>query len=512
MRTDEQANTKPGTQGPPDKHVVIVGGSATGLFTALALARQGHRITVLEGEVLPECDSAVEAFDRWERRGAPQARHSHAFLARLHNGIRDRAPDLYAELMEAGAEPLRFTDLVKDAFDNPEFIPEDDEITLLACRRITLDWVLRRHVKRTTQTRYRDGVKVTGLLASQDQESGLPRIEGVEFRNADGSHETLAADLVIDASGRNTQLPQWLDDIGAGPLEKDSEGCGIFYCSRFYRIRDGVEAPALQGPVGADLGYLKYAILMGDSRIFSITLAASPDDDAIRKVRHAETFQAVAQALPTTEPWVAPEVSEPITDVYTYANLKNTLRHFVPDDRPLVLGLYPIGDSLMHQNPISGRGCTAAWVSAWLLADAYAEHPEDPLAFARDLNAGIHRELVPWYANALEQDRAAKDRTELDNRGDDPFAFQREDGSVDPKAYMRSVLLHGLIPALREDIVVTRAFMRVFNMLDDPRDLLAAPDLLSRVLAVWGRREEREPVRLGPGRAEMLEEIAPASG
>ena len=60
--------------------------------------------------------------------------------------------------------------------------------------------------------------------------------------------------------------------------------------------------------------------------------------------------------------------------------------------------------------------------------------------------------------------------------------------------------------------MVTRAFMRVFNMLDDPRDLLAAPDLLSRVLAVWARREEREPVRLGPGRAEMLEEIAPASG
>jgi flavin-dependent dehydrogenase len=209
---------------------------------------------------------------------------------------------------------------------------------------------------------------------------------------------------------------------------------------------------------------------------------------------------------------VDPTIAEPITDVYTYANLKNTLRHFVRDGRPLVLGLYPIGDALMHQNPISGRGCTVAWISAWLLADAYAKHPDEPLAFAEELSAEIARQLVPWYTNMLEQDRATKERTEVDRKGGDPFVYQRDDGSVDPKAYMRSVLLHGLIPALREDIVVTRAFMRVFNMLDDPRDLMAAPDLLGRVMAVWGRREEREPVRLGPGRAEMLEKIRAATG
>ena len=109
----------------------------------------------------------------------------------------------------------------------------------------------------------------------------------------------------------------------------------------------------------------------------------------------------------------------------------------------------------------------------------------------------------------IEQDRASKERAEVDNRGDDPFAFQREDGSVDPKAYMRSVLVHGLVPALREDIQILRAFMRVFNMLESPRDLMAAPDLLSRILAVWQKREEREPLKLGPARAEMLEEIAP---
>jgi len=196
------------------KQVVIVGGSVAGLFAALALSRQGHRITLLEGEALPDCASPVEAFDRWERRGAPQARHSHAFLARLHNGIRDRTPELYADLLEAGAEPLRFADLVEATFEKPELVPEDDEIVLLACRRITLDWVLRRHVERTTDARYRDGVKVVGLLADKDQASGLPRVTGVRLKGASGEDETLPADLVVDASGRNTQLADWLGAIG----------------------------------------------------------------------------------------------------------------------------------------------------------------------------------------------------------------------------------------------------------------------------------------------------------
>ncbi|MDG2332870.1 MAG: hypothetical protein P8Q97_01465 [Myxococcota bacterium] len=511
MSGKEESDSGPTAHAQSTREIIIVGGSAAGLFAALALSRQGHRVTVLEGESLPPCDSPMEAFDLWERRGAPQTRHSHAFLARLHNGIRDRAPKLYQELMAAGAEPLPFSDLVRGTFEDPELIPEDDEIVLLACRRITLDWTLRRHIEESTTARYRAGIKVTGLVAQRDPASGLPRVEGVEILNAEGEQETLPADLVVDASGRNTQLAQWLEAIGAEALEKDSEGCGIFYCSRFYRVLEGVAPPTLDGPIGGDLGYLKYAIFMGDSQIFSITLAASPNDDALRKVRDADTFQAVAKSLPTTGPWVATEISEPITDVYTYANLKNTLRHFVRNEKPLALGIYPIGDALMHQNPISGRGCTSAWVSAWLLADAYAHHPDDALAFAQEVDAGIARELVPWYANALEQDRAAKERDKVDNRGDDPFAFQREDGSIDPKAYMRSVLVHGLVPALREDIVVLRAFMRVFNMLDSPQDLMATPDLLARVLAIWQGREEREPLKMGPARAEMLEEIMPPS-
>lgn len=485
------------------RHVVVIGGSASGMAAALALSRAGERVTVLEKDELPDCESPVEAFERWQRPGTPQARHSHAFLARLHNSVRERAPDFYEALLAAGAEPMPFAEIVRDTFPGAELVPGDEEITLLACRRITFDFVLKRQLARSTDVVYRDRVAVEGLEAEPDPTTGLPRVRAVRARPAGGEPERIAADLVVDASGRRSQLAAWLEGIGAAPLESEVQPCGIFYCTRFYRLHEGVAVPPIEGPIGADLGYMKYAIFRGDSRIFSVTLAAAPDDHELRRVLRERPFQAAAAAIPATRSWVDPAVSAPITRVYGFGELNDSLRHFVRDGVPAALGLFPVGDSLVHANPLSGRGCTLGWLAAWMLADAFAQHPEDPLAFARDLHAEIARELVPWYEDMRDQDRAALRAAELVRAGVDPFAFERPDGTVDPAAYMRSLMRDGVVPALREDLTVLRAFLRVFNMLEPPRALLGAPDLMQRVLAAWQRRHQREPLRLGPDREEM---------
>ena len=95
------------------KHVVIVGGSVTGLGAAVALSQDGHRVTVLERDATPMPDSHVEAFEKWDRRGSPQVRHSHALLGRLYCLIRDHAPDLLKKLLAAGAEELPMVEMAK---------------------------------------------------------------------------------------------------------------------------------------------------------------------------------------------------------------------------------------------------------------------------------------------------------------------------------------------------------------------------------------------------------------
>ncbi len=60
--------------------VAIVGAGIAGMCTALALAKQGFEITLFERDIPPPAGDADQAFFEWQRRGAAQFRHPHAFL------------------------------------------------------------------------------------------------------------------------------------------------------------------------------------------------------------------------------------------------------------------------------------------------------------------------------------------------------------------------------------------------------------------------------------------------
>jgi 2-polyprenyl-6-methoxyphenol hydroxylase-like FAD-dependent oxidoreductase len=490
------------------KHVLVIGGSVSGLGAALALSNRGHRVTILEADSAPLPESHTEAFERWDRRGSPQTRHSHALLARLRNLIRTHAPDLLDELLACGAEELRFTDRVKQLFEDPALEPGDEDIVFLACRRITFEWVLRRHVEDTGLVDFCDGVEVTRLEAERDPATALPRVTGVWAKSPRGE-ALIRGDLVVDASGRRSRLKTWLPAIGTPPVREASSPCGIFYTSRFYRLRDGAVPPELEGGiVGVDLGYLKVGIFAGDSRVFSITLAASPSDDEMRRVLQQPSFDAAVAAVPLAAAWTDPALAEPISDVHGMANLRNTRHWLVEDGEPLALGYVAIGDALIHTNPIVGRGCSLAWTSAFDLAECLDAHGDDPRALALAYDACVERNIVPWYELQIAQDADAVEIAEMQLRGEDPFETKNADGTQNPKAFMRSLLRDALMPALREDLPLLRVFMRTMNLLDRPGDLMRSPTVIQSLLASYAKRDQREKVVLGPSRDEMVARFA----
>jgi hypothetical protein len=334
-------------------------------------------------------------------------------------------------------------------------------------------------------------------------------VTGVRARTRGAGEVLVSGDLVVDASGRRSKLRTWLPAIGTSQVREASSPCGIFYTSRFYRLLDGAKPPALDGGiVGVDLGYLKVGVFAGDSRVFSITLAASPSDPDMRRVLRRPAFEVAVAAIPTTAEWTAPELSEPVSEVHGMANLHNTRRWLVEDGEPLALGFVAVGDSLIHTNPIVGRGCSLAWVGGFGLAACLDAHGDDLRALALAYDAFAERDIVPWYEMQLAQDADAIEIADAQQRGEDPFETRNPDGTQNPKAFMRSLLKEGLMPALREDLVLLRIFMRAMNLLDRPAELVRNPVVMQSLLASYAKRDQREKVALGPSREDMLERFA----
>jgi len=487
--------------------IAIAGAGVAGLATATALAAQGHDVRLLERDAAPD-DPA-----RWHRPGVPQARHSHAFLARLRCLLAEREPQLLAALLASGVRELCFAELAKPWFGELAPDPGDDALVLLASRRASFEWALRRYVEDLSGVELRSGVRVQGLVAA-DPASRPPRVVGLRILDERGRPERVETDLVVDATGRRSRADHWLRDLGASPFDCEREPCGIFYTSRFYQFRDDVEPLAIAGGVLAiDLGYLKLGLFPGDARTFSLTLAASPEDAPLAALLHEPAFEAAARAIPGAAPFVSREVAEPISRVCGMGDLES-FRRFPLDAKgqPHVLGFAAVGDAQLHSNPLYGRGCTLAFVHAFSLADALLSEPDHPESFALELEHAVEREILPWYESSRAQDRDARDVAAEIARGGDPYRAKDADGRVEPRAYMRSLMRDGLAPAMREDAALLRAFLRVFNLLESPRDLMKDPQIFQRVLAFHAARSQREVPSQGPDRATLLGLIARESG
>jgi 2-polyprenyl-6-methoxyphenol hydroxylase-like FAD-dependent oxidoreductase len=362
---------------------------------------------------------------------------------------------------------------------------------MLACRRTTFEWVLRSIVLGLPHVEIRDGAVVSGLVADA---GSPPVVTGV--RLDDGS--VLPAEVVVAANGRRGDVPGWLRDVGV-VIDETEEDTGIVYLSRFYRLRPGASVPEQAGPIGGDLGYLKYATFLGDNHTFSVTFAVPTHDDELRSLLlHPDRFELVARELPATREWVDTARADPITPVHVMARLLNRLRRFVADDgSPLVLGFHAVGDAHTCTNPLYGRGCSLAMVQATLLADAMAAAPFDLATRARLYEEASQREVEPWYHAAVAQDGEVR-------RGPAPVGAPAADES-DPRTFMRAVLRDGLLPAMRTDATVLRAFVRTFNLLTPPDALLRDTDVISRVLNVYNDRANRPPEPLlGPATREAL--------
>ncbi|MEZ5228186.1 MAG: FAD-dependent oxidoreductase [Acidimicrobiales bacterium] len=476
--------------------IAIVGGGMAGMLSALVLARDGHTITVYERDDTDLPATADEAFDHWDRRGAAHARQSHALLARLRRFLNERAPDVLEALTAEGATELTLERILPPDIVDRTPRPGDDELVILCCRRLTIEWVLRRAVSQEPNVTWRGGVSVAGLLADGND------VRGLRFDD----DTTVDADLVVVAGGRNSPVLDWIAalDVELAPFEEHSDA-GIIYLSRFYRLREGRELPVLtKTGAGGDLGYLGFAGFYGDNRTFSITLGVPTGDRELLTLRNEASWEAAIRTLTPLAQWTEDGLADPISGVESMARLENRIRRFVVDGEPVVTGLVVIGDAATATNPWYGKGCSLAGIAAEALSSALAAHGTDRVGLALAMDAAITNEIAPHYDVSCRQDadRIKLHSALLEGTEPDPMA-----------AATRDFILNGLIPATRSDPEVYRAFFRSFNMLDDPTALLTNAEVMAAAGAAHAAKDQRPPEPdLGPPRDELLAVMASASG
>lgn len=435
----------------------IVGAGPTGLFAAIALARRGHAVTIVDRDPGPAADGT------WERRGVMQFHHPHGLRQQILHAIAAEMPDVRDRLLAAGAELA--------------VMPADggrpERVVGLHCRRMTFERTLRAAALDEPWVRLHQG-HADAVLGDRGRVTGL-RVDG----------RSIPFDLVVDASGRSGRL--------AGDLRAPEEGgdCGLSYVSRQYAFEPGAGPGDMNAPVGLVRtlrGYVVAAFLQ-DNGTFSTLIARPSSDKRLAALRHTEAFEAAGRSIPGLASWIEPGRAHPITPVLPGGRLRNTYRGQLDASGNVPLpGLVHVGDAVCTTNPTAGRGIACGLRQAQRLAEEISENAGDIAAATLAFDQWCTANIRPWYDDHVYWD------ADILRRWDG--------GDVDVTRRLPSDLI-------LEATAADPSMMRVAGPYMAMEVLPAALDEIeprAREIFAGGWRPDLHP---GPTRDELAELIAP---
>jgi 2-polyprenyl-6-methoxyphenol hydroxylase-like FAD-dependent oxidoreductase len=464
--------------------ILVLGGGVIGLSIAMMLARQGHDVTVFERDGAPLPASPEQAWQAWERRGIAQFRQAHYLHPPVSHLLESHLPDVKEALLRAGCVMFDALATMPPSITDRTPREGDERFITITGRRPAIEYAVASVAERLLPVRR--GAGVVGLLTGPSAAMGIPHVTGV--RTMEG--EAVFADLIIDAMGRGSKLPNWLEAIGARRPLEEAEDAGFIYYTRFFRSRTGL-LPACRTALLTYFHSFSIVTLPGDAGTWSVTVSISSDDQALKTLRDPKHWTALVAACPLQAHWLD---GEPITDVLPMGGTIDRYRRFVVDGVPVATGIVSVGDSWACTNPSLGRGIAMGLMQALGTVEVVGQHLDNPLALAQD--AMTEARVTPWYRDTIQIDRARLTRVKAFIEG------RPEPEPTDPAARIAKALL----VAMRYDADLFRAATEFRSLLALPQEVMARPGVADRILEVASAREAVMPP--GSSREELLGMLA----
>jgi len=363
---------------PYPGQAIVIGGSISGLLSARILAEHFEQVLVLERDITPSAPVP--------RKGVPQSFHGHVLLAQGVKILDQLFPGFCEQLKARGAVVI---DVLADYLAQTEgdvWLPRfQSDVITYGCTRNLVETLIRERLSEFSHVQFQDKHQVLGLKTDSSHRA----VVAVNSRIRDRNELQIPAQLVVDATGRGSKAPQWLQSIGYEKPEEIRIDPLLTYGSRVYQVPDHWEHDwkgILLGPQGADNPRSAILLAVEDNR-WLVTFGGY---GGVQPAQDEEGFLDFARQLRNPILYEALLAAEPLTPIYRYKGTTNRRRYFEklsrwPDN------FIVMGDAACAFNPTHGKGITNAALSALCLHQALESYLPHTL---KDFSYTLQKQLA----------------------------------------------------------------------------------------------------------------------
>lgn len=428
------------------KQAIVIGGSIVGLATAKTLAESFTHVVVLEQDDPPQADHP--------RRYVPQSGLPH-FLIRGGVMVAEQLfPGFCEDMKQNQITPIDETCDVSVSLHGVSLLTFPSGSYVYPQTRTHLEHYLYQRVQQIPQVEIRHNVRVRDLVWDE----GGKQVLGVQLITG----EQVRGELVVDASGRSSRLPYWLEQAGYPKPHTDTVHIDLLYAARIFRNKSDI-APSIRTRLVQDLpekkGRTGIVVPIENNRWFVLLCGYHGDHPP----KEPEGFLTFAKSLPSVEIARIIESLEPEGDILTYSFKESIWRRYdLLDSNPT--GILALGDAVCSVDPKFAAGMTKGLQEVAVLQNLLRTSVS-----VEKLAHRFYQKARPFVESAWNIG-ASEDFLLTGTTGDKPnhlSILQRYN--------------EWLVRSASYDPVVTKAFFQVL-MLSRRATSLLAPLLLLRVL------------------------------